>query len=336
MKRLFLLLFTVTLILGACGGNEAEDSASDTDGTDGSDATVSLDDLFVTIATGGTSGVYYPLGAGIGTILEDELGIDASVQATQASVENVNLVSENRAELALITGDTAYQAFEGEGPFEDDGPKENLYSIAALYPNFLHVVTTEDAGIDSFEDLKGKKVSVGAPNSGTELAAQVLLEGHGMSYDDITPDYLSFAESVDQMKNGLVDAAILSSGIPNSGIMDLDTTHGIKLIPIEGEAMEYLTENYSYLGEEAIPANTYSIEEDVPALAITNAMIASDDLTEEEAYHITKTIFDKLDILQETHGAAEDIDLSTATEGLSIPLHPGAEKFYKEEGVLSE
>lgn len=339
MKRLLLLIFSVALVLGACGGgDDAEDTSPNDDaGTDDTDVAedASFDDLFVTIATGGTSGVYYPLGAGFGTILEDELGIDASVQATQASVENVNLILEDRVEIALITGDTAYQAFEGEGPFEDEGPKEDLRSVAALYPNFLHIVTTEESGIETFEDLKGKKVSVGAPNSGTELAAQVLLEGHDMSYDDITPDYLSFAESVDQIKNGLVDAAILSSGIPNSGIMDLDTTHGIKLISIEDDAMEYLTENYSYLSETAIPGGSYSVEEDVPALAITNAMIASKDLTEDEVYHITKAIFENLDVLRETHSAAEDIDVSIATDGLSIPLHPGAEKFYEEEGVLN-
>lgn len=334
MKKIFLFIFVLLLLLSACNGG-ADDADTNEDGADNDAKTdESFDDLFITIATGGTSGVYYPLGAGFSTILEDELGIDSSVQATQASVENVNLVLEGLAELALITGDTAFQAYEGTGPFEEEGPKEDLRSLAALYPNYLQIVTTEESGINSFEDLKGKKISVGAPNSGTELAAQVLLEGHGLSYDDITPDYLSFAESVDQIKNGLVDAAILSSGIPNSGIMDLDTTDGIKLIPIEEEAMEYLTEKYSYLGETVIPANTYSVDEDVPALEITNAMIVSKDLTEDEVYHITKAIFENVDTLIETHSAAEDIDASRAAEGLSIPLHPGAEKYFKEVGAL--
>lgn len=336
MKKIFLFVFALILILAACSDGENDDTSED--GVDdeadtNAESDESFDDLFITIATGGTSGVYYPLGAGFSTIFE-ELGIDASVQATQASVENVNLVLEGLAEVALITGDTAFQAYEGTGPFEDEGPKEDLRSLAALYPNYLQIVTTEDSGINSFADLKGKKISVGAPNSGTELAAQVLLEGHGLSYDDITPDYLSFAESVDQIKNGLVDAAILSSGIPNSGIMDLDTTDGIKLIPIEEDAMEYLTEKYSYLGETVIPANTYSVTEDVPALEITNAMIVSKDLTEDEVYHMTKAIFENVDTLIETHSAAEDIDVSKATEGLSIPLHPGAEKYFKEVGAI--
>ncbi len=325
MKRLLLMIVAV-LLLAACGGNDGGESSSKGESN--------LEDLFITIATGGTSGVYYPLGASIGTILEDEIGADTSVQATQASVENVNLVLNGQAELALITGDTAFQAYEGVGPFEDQGEQKDLQAIAALYPNYLHVVTTEDSGIKTFADLKGKKVAVGAPNSGTELASQVLLEGHGMSYDDIKPDYLSFAESVDQMKNGLVDAAILSSGIPNAGLMDLDTTHKIKLIPIEDDAMEKLTEEYSYLIETTIPADSYSVEEDVKAIEITNTMIVNQDLSEDAVYEITKAFFENLDILSETHNVGKDIELEKATEGLSVPLHPGAEKYYKEEGVL--
>lgn len=326
MKKLLLPFVLLLLILSAC-----DDGASSSGKENSAE---SLDDLFITIATGGTSGVYYPLGAGFGSILEEKLNVETTVQATQASVENVNLILSNRAELALITGDTAFQAYEGVGPFEDEGPKKDLRSIAALYPNYLHIVTTVDSDIESFYDLKGKKVAVGAPNSGTELAAQVLFEGHEMSYDDITPDYLSFAESVEQMKNGLIDAAILSSGIPNSGLMDLDTTHGIKLIPIEEEAMNYLTDNYSYLNETIIPANSYSVDKDVPTLDITNALIANINLTEDQVYEITKTLFESLDELVETHSSAEDIRLENATTGLSIPLHPGAEKYYKEVGVL--
>lgn len=328
MKKLSVLFFALILLLAACGGG---DQASDSkkDGEEGS-----FDDLFVTIATGGTSGVYYPLGGALATILEDNLGIDASVQATQASVENVNLVLSDRAELALITGDTGFQAYDGSGPFEKEGAKEDLRALASFYPNFLQIIATKESGIKSFEDLKGKKVAVGAPNSGTELAAQVLLEGHGMSYKDITPDYLSFAEAAEQMKNGIIDAAILSSGIPNSAIMDLETTHGVTFLPIEDDAMKYLTEKYSYLKEATIPAGSYSNEEDIPAISITNALIVSKDLSDDEVYAITKAIFENLDTLKNAHSAAEDIDIKNAPEGLGIPLHPGAEKYYKEEGVL--
>lgn len=327
MKKLYVLLIALVLVLAACGGKESG-------GKEGKGGDESFDDLFLTIATGGTSGVYYPLGGALATVLEENLGADASVQATQASVENVNLVLSDRAELALITGDTGFQAYEGSGAFEGDKPKEDLRSLAAFYPNYLQIVTTKDSGIKSFEDLKGKKVAVGAPNSGTELAARLLFEGHGMSYDDITPDYLSFAESAEQMKNGLVHAAVLSSGIPNSAIMDLETSHGVTLLPIEDDAMKYLTDKYTYLHEDKIPADSYGNKEDIPAISITNALIVSKDLTEDEVYHITKAIFENLDALKDAHSAAEDIELEKAPEGLGIPLHPGAEKYYKEEGVL--
>ncbi|GIN22398.1 MAG TPA: C4-dicarboxylate ABC transporter substrate-binding protein [Bacillus bacterium] len=329
MKKLWVLLFALILVLAACGGKDK--SASDSKGKDGE---ASFDDLFVTIATGGTSGVYYPMGGALATILEDNLGIDASVQATQASVENVNLILSDRAELAFITGDTGFQAYEGSGAFEKEGAKKDLRALASFYPNYLQIIATEDSGIKSFKDLKGKKIAVGAPNSGTELAARVLLEGHGMSYDDITPDYLSFAEAAEQMKNGIIDAAILSSGIPNSAIMDLETTHGVNFLPIEDDAMKYLTEKYSYLKEAKIPAGSYSNKEDIPAISITNALIVSKDLSEEEVYHITKAIYENLDTLKNAHSAAEDIDVKNAPEGLGIPLHPGAEKYYKEEGVI--
>lgn len=329
MKKFLLIIsMLILLLLSACQDETRSSQTKD------QNPNTEFGDLFITIATGGTSGVYYPLGAGIGTILEEELGANTSVQATQASVENVNLVLTNRAEIAFITGDTAYQAYHGIGSFEEDGAKEDLQAISSLYPNYLHIVTTENSDIETFHDLKGKKVAVGAPNSGTELAARVLFEGHGMSYDDITPDYLSFAESVEQMKNGLIDAAILSSGIPNSGLMDLDTTHGIKLIPVEDDAMEYLTEKYPYLNETVIPANSYSIDTDVPALNITNALIVNKNLTVDEVYEITKTIYENLDQLADAHSAAKDIKLDRATEGLSIPFHPGAEKYFKEVGVL--
>lgn len=330
MKKISVLCFVFILFLAACGGGEKTSGGKD----NGKDGEASFEDLFVTIATGGTSGVYYPLGGALATLLQEQLGADASVQATQASVENVNLVLSGRAELAFITGDTGFQAYEGSGAFEGEDPKKDLRSLAAFYPNYLHIITTADSGIESFSDLKGKKVAVGAPNSGTELAARVLFEGHGLSYDDITPDYLSFAEAVEQMKNGIVHAAVLSSGIPNSAIMDLETSHGVKIIPIEDDAMEYLTKEYSYLGKTVIPAGAYSNKEDVPAISITNAMIVSKDLTEEEVYHMTKAIFENLDVLKDAHSAAEDIDIQHATEGLGIPLHPGAEKYFKEEGVL--
>lgn len=345
LRNLFFLMLAMMLILAACGGGGSSNSTSDPapaeqpqaggdSSQDAAETEVDLSDYFITIVTGGTSGVYYPIGGALSTLFEEELGVASSVQATGASVENVNLIDSGNAEIALITGDTAVQAFEGTGPFEDQGSVESVMGIAALYNNYVQIVTTEETGINTFEDLKGRKVGVGAPNSGTELNARMMFEGHGMTYDDITPDYLSFAESVDQMKNGLVDAAILSSGLPNSAILDLATTHSAKLIPISDDAFDYLLDKYAFLQKSVIPAGTYGNEEDVPAFAITNALVASSELPEEVVYLLTKTIFENLDYVHSAHNAAKDIKLETALDGLSIPLHPGAERYYKEVGLL--
>lgn len=343
VRHLFLLMLALLLILAACGGgggsaNPAPAPQEQEGGGDSaqnkSEEEIDLSDYFITIATGGTSGVYYPIGGALSTLFEEELGVASSVQATGASVENVNLIDSGNAEIALITGDTAVQAYEGTGPFEEQGSVESVLGIAALYNNYVQIVTTEETGINTFEDLKGRKVGVGAPNSGTELNARMMFEGHGMTYDDVTPDYLSFAESVDQMKNGLVDAAILSSGLPNSAILDLATTHNAKLIPISDEAFDYLLNKYAFLQKSVIPAGTYGNEEDVPAFAITNALVASSELPEEVVYLLTKTIFENLEYIHASHNAAKDITLETALNGLSIPLHPGAERYYKEVGLI--
>ena len=343
VRHLFLLMLALLLILAACvgGGGSANPAPAPQEQEGGGDSAqnkseeeIDLSDYFITIATGGTSGVYYPIGGALSTLFEEELGVASSVQATGASVENVNLIDSGNAEIALITGDTAVQAYEGTGPFEEQGSVESVLGIAALYNNYVQIVTTEETGINTFEDLKGRKVGVGAPNSGTELNARMMFEGHGMTYDDITPDYLSFAESVDQMKNGLVDAAILSSGLPNSAILDLATTHNAKLIPISDEAFDYLLNKYAFLQKSVIPAGTYGNEEDVPAFAITNALVASSELPEEVVYLLTKTIFENLEYIHASHNAAKDITLETALNGLSIPLHPGAERYYKEVGLI--
>ncbi|MDQ0338234.1 TRAP transporter TAXI family solute receptor [Caldalkalibacillus uzonensis] len=322
LKKIGLLLLTMTLILSACGGGGQEQGAEE--------------DLFITIATGGTSGVYYPIGGAISTILEEELGYDTSVQATGASVENINLLLNNNAELAITMGDAVLQAYEGFGAFEGEEPKTELTGIAGLYPNFVQVVTTADSGIETFADLKGKRVGVGAPNSGVELNARMMFEAHGMSYDDIQEDYLSYSEAIDQIRNGMIDAAFVTSGLPNATVIDLSTTHEVKIVPIEGEAMTYLEEHYPFFTASEIPAGTYDNEEPIPTASITNLLLVNHTLSEEVVYNITKALFENLETLHNAHNAAQDISLEKVEEGMVVPLHPGAQRYFEEQGVLAE
>lgn len=334
MKKFLSLLVMSCLLLAACGGSdepagtEGEEPAGEQSEAGG------LEDLFVTVATGGTSGVYYPIGGAIANILETELGVDSSVQATGASVENINLLNTGRAELAITMADAVLQAYEGNGAFEGEEPIESLRGLMAMYPNFVQVVTTEDSGIESIADLAGKSVGVGAANSGVELNARMVLEAYGLSYDDIEEDYLSYSEAIDQIKNGMIDAAFVTSGVPNATVIDLDTTHSAKILPIEGEALDYLIETYPFFTSEVIPADVYGNEEEIQTAAITNLLLIANDLSEDAAYEITKTLFENLEAIQGSHNAAQDISLETVDVGMPVPFHPGAERYLKEVGAL--
>lgn len=308
------------LVLSGCAGG------GDDSGEGGGDAGTE----FITVATGGNSGVYYQVGAGMSQLLSDELGSDSTVQATGASVENVTLLNDGDAEIAFAMADATDQALKGEGPFEDK--VESLPAIANLYEQYLQVITLEDKGIDSIEDLKGKRVSVGDVNSGVELNARTVVDAYGMSYDDFTADYLPYAEAIDQMKNGQVDAAFVTSGLPNSAVTDLATTHDVKVVPFEGDGLNKLLE-YEFFGEGTVPKDTYDSKEDAATVTIPNLLLASPELSEDAVYDITKTIFDNLDQVHATHNAAKDITLENAPNVVVTELHPGAKRYFDEAGT---
>lgn len=287
---------------------------------------------FLTIATGGSSGVYYQIGATMSEMLADELGSDTSVQATGASVENINLLTSGDAEIAFAMADAVTQAEEGSGPFEESGSVGELQAIAALYDQYIQVITTEDTGIETIEDLKGKRVSVGDLNSGVELNARMVVEAYGMSYDDFDADHLAYAEAIDGMRNGQIDAAFVTSGLPNSAVTDLAQTEDVKVLPIDGEGAANLQEKYDFFGEGTVPADVYGTAEDVPSMTIPNLLLASDALSEDAVYDITAALYDNLDTLHASHNAAKDITVEKATESLTAEMHPGAKRYFDEAG----
>lgn len=318
------------LLLTGCS-----DSGSDAGGDSSNSASSGESSVdFVTIATGGTSGPYYQIGAAMSQVLGDTLGADSSVQASGASVENIQLLTDGRAEVAFAMGDATRQAIEGTGPFEGKEALQDLKAITALYPNFVQIVTTKSSGITSVEDLKGKRVGVGDQNSGVELNAQMILEAHDMSYDDINQDYLSYADSIDQIKNGQTDAAFVTSGLPNSSVMDLVTTDDVVIVPIEGEGMKKLQEKYPFFKDDVIPGGTYDEAEDVPTASITNQLLVSPSLDDDQVYEITKALFENLDQIQGAHNAAKQITLDSVEDGLATELHPGARRYFEEVGTL--
>ena len=322
-KRRSILAVLILVILGlftGCSGKKEEAGGEKAAGP-----------TFVTIATGGSSGAYFALGGAISNQLNQKIeGVNSSVQSTGASAVNATLLGTEKVELAFAMNDVVSYAYTGTEVFEEKGKVENLRGIAALYPNFVQLITVEKTGIKEVSDLKGKRVGVGAPGSGTEVNARQILKAHGITYDDIKADYLSYAEAVEQMKNGAVDAAFLTSGLPNSTIMDLSTTQDVKIIPIRKESVEKLAEEYPFYASEVIPAGTYDNEEDVETAAVQTLLVTRSDLSDDLVYDITKTIFENLDALKETHSAANSIKLETVKKGMPIPLHPGAEKYFNE------
>lgn len=324
-------LAAAALLLTACGDGNGDGNGGDAGG-EGSEEVGDQDAEFLTVATGGSSGVYYQIGATMADVLAEELESDTSVQATGASAENINLITDGNAEIAFTMGDATVQALEGTGPFEDD-PREGLMAIMTMYPNTVQLIARADAGIESVEDLAGANVAVGDVGSGVELNAQMVLGAYDMSYDDINEDYLSYAEATDQMANGHIDALFATSGLPNPSLVELGTNTDFNTVPIDGEGRENLLSEYDFFQEEVIPADTYEEDEDTETVAVVNHLLASSELSEDAVYDITSVIFDNLERVHNSHTEAENITAETATEGLVVPLHPGAERYYEENGI---
>ena len=337
-KLMLLLMFLIvlSLVMTSCSSPAPvqESTEAGTEGeTEGTQ--INKDDYFITVATGPTSGLYYPIGGAFSSVIKNKLGYKSSAQSTGASVENINLIMEGKADMAITMSDAIAQAYEGTGAFEGKPPMKNLRAMMSLYPNYVQIVTTDKTGIKKFEDLKGKRVGIGAPNSGVELNARMMYEAHGMTYEDSKVDYLNYGEAIDQMKNGLIDAAFVTSGIPNATVMELGVTNKIVIVPIEGEGADRLIEKYPFFVREVIPKETYNTDADTNTVTVRNIMIVREDLPEEVVYDLTKGIFENIADIKASHNTAEKhISLENSQIGVNIPFHPGAEKYFREMGII--
>ena len=284
---------------------------------------------FVTIATGGASGPYNIIATTLGEIYNKTYGVNSKTQTTGASVENINLMNQNKVEMAFVMSDVLSDALAGTNSFKNK--IENVQQMAALYPNYVQVVTSKRSGIKTLEDLRGKRVAVGAQNSGVEVNARNILNGHGITYKDIKVDYLGYAEAADALKGGKLDAAFLTSGLPNASLMELEQGFDLQLVSILPENIAEIAKDQSYFIALEIPVNTYGNTEAIPTAAIMNALIIRSDLSEDDGYKLTKTFFENLDNLRNSHQAMKDVSLEQAQNGLVAPLHPGAQKYYAEQ-----
>lgn len=289
---------------------------------------------FINVLTGGTSGVYYPLGVALSDIYGKGIeGARTQVQATKASVENLNLIEQGKGEIAFTLGDALALAWEGNAEAGFKTPLKKLRIVAAIYPNYVQIAALQEAGVTTITDMKGKTLSVGAAKSGTELNARAILGAAGLSYDDLAKvEYLPFAESVELMKNRQLEATLQSSGLGNAAIKDLASSQAISIVSIPAEVATAMGMPYM---PATIPAGTYQGQDgDVATVAVGNYLVTSEDVPEEVVYQMTKLIFENLDVLKAAHSAGVDISLDEAAKNPPVPLHPGAERFYREQGKL--
>lgn len=288
----------------------------------------------LTLATGGTAGTYYPLGGAIGQILSSKTGVvNITAQSTGASNENMNLIGAGDVDMAIVQNDIAHYAYNGIEFFKTKN--ENFSAMARIYPELIQTVTNADSPINSVADFKGRKISVGAPGSGNEANVRQITSAFALDYQSFEPHFLSYAETADHFKDRLVDAFMFTTGAPNSAIQDIATMHPLKFIPIGGADRDILMQKYPFFAAEVIPANTYKGQtEDVQTVAVQAILIVRKDLPEDVVYAMTKALFENRAEIGQAHHKGNSIDPQRALDGITVPVHPGAEKYYKEIGLL--
>ncbi|KIY22062.1 C4-dicarboxylate ABC transporter substrate-binding protein [Mesobacillus subterraneus] len=316
------LTFVLSMTLAACGGGSTQ--------TSGGEGQTQEKPKFMSILTGGTGGTYFPLGGAFANIVSDATGIDTNAETTGASAENMQSIKDDKGEIAFTQTDIASYATEGKLMFEGNAI-DNIKAIGTLYPETIQIVTTEKTGIKTVEDLKGKKISIGAPGSGTAANAEQILEVYGMSLDDIQKQDLSFDESVNGIKDGNIDAAFVTAGHPTAAVEELSATDKVVIVPVDADKADKLIEKYPYYTKEEIGSGTYKISAAVPTVAVQAMLVVKAGLSDEVVYDITKAIFENLDKVQ--HAKAKQINPENALNGVGIDVHPGAQKYFDEKGI---
>lgn len=316
MKKILGLLLAGALIFGAITAQAADSKR-------------------LTLATGGTSGVYFPLGGAIANTLGTKTNGDVAVtaQATGASGENMRLVQGGDVDIAIVQNDVADAAFNGSAPFKEK--LGNVRALGRLYPEYLHVVASKNSGIKSLEDFKGKKISVGARGSGNEVNCRQIFDFYGLDYKNLEPIFLPYGETADQFKDRQIDGFVFTIGTPNPAIQDITTTQEVNFVPLEGAKVDEVIAKFPFLVKDAIPAGTYKGQDAaVPTLSVQAILVANKDMPDDVAYEITKTLYENTDAIGKAHNKGSEIKLDNATDGVTIPFHPGAEKYLKEKGII--
>jgi len=287
----------------------------------------------LSIATGGTGGVYFPMGGGLAEIINGKIdGYSATAEVTGASVENMGLVATGDADLAIALADTVQQGYTGTGRFEGNA-LPMVRGLASLYANMIQIVALEGSGITTLEDLRGKRVSVGAPGSGTEVNVAAILNANGMTYDDIEEQRLNFNETADALANGDIDAGFWSVGAPTSSILNLATTNSIVMIELSDAEIAAARAADPIFAQTTLDAGIYDGVGATTVLGVPNVLVVSSEMSDDLAYAITSAMFENIEDLRAVHPAANQTTVEFTLAATPIPLHPGAIRYFEEIGA---
>lgn len=314
MKKMLAIVLALTMAvsLAACGGSGASK---------------------MTMGTGGTSGTYYAFGGVLGQYIKNNAGIDVTVVSTDGSKANIESIDSGDYQLGTVQSDVMAYAWAGSRSFEANGKINSFRVVAGLYAEAVQLVTM-NPDIKSVVDLKGKSVSIGAPGSGVYFNAMDVLTAAGLSEDDIKPQYQSFADSTDALKDGKIDAAFIVAGAPTAAITELCTTNSAYLVPIDGDIAAKLMADCAFYTSYVIPAGTYAGQtEDVTTVTVKATLIVSASASEDDVYNLTKAIFDNVDAIAAENGKGKELSIENATSGMAAPFHAGAAKYFAEKGV---
>ncbi|OEF96902.1 hypothetical protein BHF71_04020 [Vulcanibacillus modesticaldus] len=325
MKKKFISLFILFLVFSVISVGCSLNTSSENEGV-----------TRYLMATGGTGGTYYPLGGAIAETWNKYIdGLNVTVQSTGASVENIRLIASGETELAMAMNGPAIAAHNGTGPFE--GNKVEFAAVGVIYPEVMQVVAPKDSGIKTIEDLRGKRVSIGPAGSGTAAAALNILKAYGIDPDkDIQKFQDTFSDAASKLKDGLLDAAFAVLAVPAANVIDITTSTPITIVNIEGKGLEKLLALDPTFSPYEIPAGTYKGQDEVGFTVSQWAVLyVSKDLPEDLVYQMTKVMYERKDEIANAHARGNQISIDNAIKGIApVPLHPGAEKYYKEIGIL--
>lgn len=326
MKKILALTLAALMALSlcACGGGSSSGGGE-------SGGTVSLN-----MATGGTSGTYYGFSGVLAQVLNEKIGdqVNITVESTGASAANIDLIDTNGDQLAIVQNDVMYYAATGTDMYDGKEPIESYSAVMSCYPEYVQIVA--NTSITSIDQLKGKKVSVGDAGSGVEFNARQILAAYDIDIDnDIVKNNQSFADSADSLKNGTIDAAFVVAGYPTTAISELASTYNFNLLPIDEEHANALMDQYGFYTYGEIPGGTYGpVADSVPAVAVMATIIARNDVPEDAIYNFVKGIFDNQADIAAAHDKGKELSIETAVSGIDIDFHPGAVKYFTEQGAM--